>query len=326
MICDMKAEISDASTVGLLHNLRMNKDPCVVWSTSPDGKSEPLCTIARDDCYKTYIRAAETFYDVTTAGRSALSFEINHTAGLGPVPAWRDISAGITEAFLAKLTERGVGREVLALVRSNLDIESSITRFSNLASEKFGDSPMHAEITSAHEVASVAHAKDSYARPQDRDGLFHIPYMQHPRNMAIHGLELSLAGRTISTILLHDVVEDGRQPQEVTLAGLQRSFDKGVTDGVMQLTKLPSQTRAEFLDHIGQLTGELAVAKGLDRFDNLIRAFGLQDPKYHSKVLDECAKIYDPIFAREPLLKSFSRTYSLLKQELAQYRDRLSQE
>lgn len=316
---NMKAELRDATSNELPHTLGMMKDPCIIWAKSVEGKSEPLCTIERDEFYSTYLRAAETFYDVTAKDKATLSFEFNHTAGLGDVPAWRDISAKITEGFLSTLVERGVSPEVRALVQTNLNIENSLLQFSRLAAEKFGATPFHTEITNAHEVASVAHAKDSFARPQDTNGLFHIPYMQHPRNIAIYALQLNLSPSSVIVALLHDVVEDSHQPQDITLANLKRNFDDEVTDGVMRLTRSPVQSRAQFLEHVGQLTGELAVVKGLDRYDNLIRAFGIQDSAYHARLLDECRLVYDPIFQREDALKPLYENYELLKRELGRY-------
>jgi (p)ppGpp synthase/HD superfamily hydrolase len=269
------------------------------------------------------VRAAETFYNVSTKGKATLSFEINHAAGLS-IPAWRDISSGITERFLATLSERGVSSEALLLIRNNLDIEKSLLHFSELSAQKFGDTPTYSEVIGAHDIASVAHAKDSFARPQDTHGLFHIPYMQHSRNIAIYALELNLSGRAAIIALLHDVVEDSNQTQDLTLENLKKSFDREVCDGVMQLTKAPGQSRADFLSHVGQLTEELAVVKALDRYDNLIRAFGLQDPQYHARLLNECVSTYDPIFQRETVLKPLRETYELLKRELAQYHRRMS--
>lgn len=319
MMFDMKERTQDTKEGGPRSNLGITRDPCIVWSTSPDGRADPLCTIARDDFYQTYVRAAETFYNVSTKGKATISFEVNHTAGLS-IPAWRDISSGITERFLETLAKRGVSSEVLSLIRSNLDIENSLLQFSKLSAERFGSSPIHSQVITAHDVASVAHANDSFARPQDTEGLFHIPYMQHSRNIAIYAMELNLSGYAVIAALLHDVVEDSKQPQEVTLESLEMRFGKEIGAGVMQLTKSSNQSRADFLSHVGQLSGELAVVKALDRYDNLIRGFGLQDPKYHERLLNECAQTYDSIFTRETALAPLRDNYELLKNELAQYR------
>ncbi|MEY4565213.1 MAG: hypothetical protein RLY14_183 [Planctomycetota bacterium] len=321
----MEKGTTDPSEAEPLNNLGVtrDRDPCIVWSTSPDGKAEPLCTIARDEFYGAYVRAAETFYNASAKEKATIWFEINHVAGLN-IPAWRDISSRNTDSFLAKLRELGVSTEVLRLLRDNLDIEKSLSHFSKLAALKFGATAIHSKVIRAHDLASVAHAGASFARPQDKAGLFHIPYMQHPRNMAIHAMELNLSSRAVIIALLHDVVEDSSQPQELTLEGLKRNFDREICDGVMQLTKGRSQSRADFLTHVGQLTGELAVVKALDRHDNLIRAFGLKDPEYHARLLNESVSTYDPIFDRENSLAPLRQNYELLKKELARHRGLLN--
>ena len=310
----MKTGITTASDLSMLHTARMRKDPCIVWSsgTGSNTEREPLCTIERDQFYKMYVRASENFYQVSSAGIKTLSFEINHTAGLGEVPAWRDISARLTEGYLSRLQERGVGQPVLNLIRENLDLEGTAVQLGALA-KPYG--PKESEILLAHEVAAQAHARQTFARPQDTQGLFHIPYVQHPINMAIYAMKLSLPAAAVMKALLHDVVED----TDVTSSDLAKKFESGVVDGVGELTKSPNQSREEFLEHVKTLRGETAVIKGLDRYDNLIRAFAIDDPKYHRRILSECAAVYDEIFHREPELQGFRSNYELLKEELRHF-------
>jgi hypothetical protein len=307
----MNAGIPSASDLSLLNTARVRKDPCIVWlcGTGINAEREPLCTIERDQFYKMYVRAAENFYQVPSTDIKTLSFEINHTAGLGEVPAWRDISARLTEGYLFRLQEEGIGQPVLNLILENLDIEGAAVQLDALA-KTYG--PKESEILLAHEVAAQAHARQTFARPQDTQGLFHIPYVQHPINMAIYAMKLLLPAAAVMKALLHDVVED----TDVTLSALARKFESCVVDGIGELTKSPNQSREEFLAHVKALRGETAVVKGLDRYDNVIRAFAIDDPKYHRRVLTECAAVYDEIFHREPELQGFRSNYELLKEEL----------
>ncbi|CAB4821002.1 unannotated protein [freshwater metagenome] len=310
----MKTGITAAPELSMPHTTAIKKDPCIVWSngTGSNAEREPLCTIERDDLYKMYVRAAENFYQASFGGIKALSFEINHTAGLGEISAWRDISARLTEGYLSRLQEKGVGQPVLDLVRENLDLEGAATRFDDLA-KRYG--AKEADIRSAHEVASEAHAQQTFARPQDTQGLFHIPYVQHPINMGLYAMKLSLPASAVMKALLHDVVED----TDVESATLAKRFDSDVVNGVGELTKSPNQSRKEFLAHVKELRGETAVIKGLDRYDNLIRVFAIEDSKYHQRVLSECAAVYDDIFKREPGLQVFRSDYELLKKELQRF-------
>jgi GTP pyrophosphokinase len=133
--------------------------------------------------------------------------------------------------------------------------------------------------------------------------------------MAIHAMKLSLPAAAVMKSLLHDVVED----TDVTSSDLAKKFESSVLDGVGELTKSPNQSREEFLEHVRTLRGETAVIKGLDRYDNLIRAFAIDDPKYHRRILGECAAVYDEIFHREPELQGFRPNYELLKEELRRF-------
>jgi hypothetical protein len=303
-----------ASDLPMLHTARTSKYPCILWSSGKgsNAEREPLCTIELDAFYKMYARAAENFYQASSAGIKILSFEINHTAGLGEVPEWRDISARLIEGYLSRLQEKGVRQLVLNLIRENLDLEGSAVQLDALA-KTYG--PKESEILLAHEVAAQAHARQTFARPQDTQGLFHIPYVQHPINMAIYAMKLLLPAAAVMKALLHDVVED----TDVTLSALARKFESCVVDGIGELTKSPNQSREEFLAHVKALRGETAVVKGLDKYDNVIRAFAIDDPKYHRRVLTECAAVYDDIFQREPELQAIRPNYELLKQELRRF-------
>jgi hypothetical protein len=288
------------------------QDPCIIWSTDPNEKREALCTIDRDEFYEMYVRAAENFYHAKSAGSRILSLEINHTSGLGNVPAWREISVGQTASFLERLKEKGVAPAVRELARENLDLESSLVRFNAMAKEFV---EMAKTIALAHEIASSAHASQTFARPQDCEGLFHIPYMQHPRNIATRAMELSLTSNSVVVALLHDVVED----TDIKLDSLRQRFGNQVADGVSKLTKNPSQSRAEFLAYVKDLRGEIAIIKALDRVDNLIRGFGNYDAKYRQRVLEECELVYDGFFQREPKLMPLVSMYELIKNELTRF-------
>ena len=317
IMLDMRKEITGAPDNSILHNASIVKDPCIIWSTGPGEQREALCTIERDQFYEMYIRASGNFYQASSDGKKVLSFEINHTHGLGEVPAWRDISAKITEGYLSRLEKDGVALPVIDLIRQNLDLEGALVRFNGFVKQYSGQ---ESNILSAHEVAAGAHAYQTFARPQDTEGLSHIPYMQHPQNIALYAMELSLPAKAVMKSLLHDVDED----THVNLQALARMFDADVVSGVAELTKSPSQSRASFLAHVSELRGEDAVIKGLDRYDNLIRAFGINDAKYHARILSECTAVYDEILNREPELHSLISNYELLKKELGKYSARQS--
>lgn len=289
----------------------MAKDPLIVWSKLNDCSSgrTPLCTIEQDLFCKMYVRAVENFFRASPAGLKILYFEINHTHGIGDVPKWRDISAKLTDEHISWLQEKGLAQPTLDLVRQNLDIEGAAIHFHDMA-KKYGAN--EAEICSALEFASKSHACQSFARPQDSQGLYHIPYVQHPINVALNVMKLSMPASAVIKALLHDVIED----TDVDSASLAKRFDTGIASGVGELTKPANQSREDFLIHVKGLRGEAAVIKGLDRYDNLIRAFSINDPNYHHRILSECTAVYDDIFTREPELQTFCAQYEFLKQEL----------
>ena len=289
----------------------MKNDPCIVWSNTKGSSSErtPVCIIERDAFYKIYVRAVENFFQASCKGLTILSFEINHPYGIGDVPRWRSISAKLTEDHILRLKEKGVGRPTLDLVRENLDLEGASIRFNYMA-KKYGAN--EANICSALEFASESHARQSFARPQDTQGLCHIPYVQHSINVGLYVMKLSLPASAVVKALLHDVVED----TNVESATLAKRFDADIASGVGELTRPPNQSRDDFLMHVQGLRGENAVIKGLDRYDNLIRAFSIDDPHYHQRVLSECTAVYDNIFTREPELQTFRAKYEFLKKEL----------
>jgi hypothetical protein len=60
-----------------------------------------------------------------------------------------------------------------------------------------------------------------------------------------------------------------------------------------------------------------AALKALDRYDNLLRRFGIQDQTYHRRLLDETRRYYNPIVAQEPRLVPIRGNFELIQDQIS---------
>jgi hypothetical protein len=296
-----------------------HEDRHLIWAATLSGEKHALCFVPIGENDKYQLRAAEGFYRISEAGKTSLEFEISSLKGQADIRAWSDISMDATNRCISELKQVGISTSVLNALEANLNIDKSLEEFRQVLKKmKWQDSDKELAWL-AHEEADKAHLHATFARPQDKEGLFHVPYSQHPRNMAILAMKIGLSPTAVAGIILHDVVEDTGYTESM----LRKKFPADVVDFVVLLTKPENQSRQQFLEHVAELTSELKIGKHLDRFDNLIRGFGIKDPDYHQRILSECESTYDLAFKNDSKLQPFLKKYNELKKELAKYAEHL---
>ncbi len=292
------------STVGILRSYTY------IAYESPGKSFEDLCVIDEDEFSPMYAWAAETFYRATLPFDSTLHTKLDTLAPSKETPLWKDISRDLSQAYIARLKAEGVNDRIITLSRENIDLEGARKDFTNLVENSSALETEKTLIFNALKRVTLYHSDQSFGK--DGKGLFHIPYVQHSLNIAIHTLKLGFSAEDVIVALFHDVIED----TYVTPQKLQEQFGQEVLDKVLLLTKQKGQSRAEFLHHVSELKGAPAAIKCLDRFDNLIRSFSLNDRDYFRRILKECDDVYDGLMDKHPELDTFRTDYDLLKAEI----------
>ncbi len=266
------------------------------------------------------IAEASAYYSRIFAGKGIVSevlFEASlNDAGVktpASVVKWGDLKEQLNLEFLALLERKNVSPEALAEISTSLQVEKNRARFASLVEQSAFSPDAKQEICAALTVASRAHRGVFAARPQDAEGLFHIPYINHPICVATHALRLGLSAAAVQAALLHDVVEDTSWTPEK----LQATFQEQVVRLVAALTRPRGQSRADFMVHVASLQGEAQVVKALDRLDNLIRSFGINDRRYIERLLEEDKTVYHRMFRENSTLSSIAETYFMLHNEVA---------
>ena len=226
---------------------------------------------------------------------------------------WADINNQLNKAFLTSLSAKGVSASILGEITRNLNVDKNRAEFiKSLDHVPFSEKDKE-EILHALKVATRAHRPATSARPQDEEGLFHIPYINHPINVALAALRAGLSANAVKAALLHDVIED----TSLTMEDIAAQFNQRVVVILHAVTKPEGQPRSEFMQHIIELRGEEQTIKGLDRLDNLIRSFGINDPKYAERMLNEDKLAYHNFFKTNKQLQPVQELYFDLHNEIA---------
>ncbi len=229
------------------------------------------------------------------------------------IPSWEQQKTRLNENYLAELAGAGVSREVLRLIEDNLDVQKNRQELLQEVEHAYGRTERERTVQVLQVIAD-AHRGQVAARPQDQEGLFHVPYMNHSICMALNGVRAGLSASAVRAILLHDVIED--TPYDA--ARLRRiGIEPEVIDMVLALSRKPGETRDMFLQRVSGLEGEARAAKCLDRLDNLIRAFGIPDRGYAERVIGEDNSVYKKLFSEAGEVRRFEPVFQVLHEELA---------
>ena len=166
-------------------------------------------------------------------------------------------------------------------------------------------------------LAKQAHAGQYQVRKSEANtGLGHIPYVNHPIQLARKSIALCQSADCVQACLLHDMVED----TPVTIEEIKVGFSPKVESLVKDLTQTKSETRAAYLERIKKLEGESAFIKGIDRLHNVLRAFTSKDTDYLDRYIKETESVYAPKFKSHPELSKVQDEFRILMGHLKLYR------
>ena len=250
-----------------------------------------------------------------------LESSLNHAGVRDPsaIVKWGDLKDRLNREFLEHLERKNVLPSTLADISASLRVEANRQQFiDSVNSSQFTQSEKN-DILRALAIATKAHRGVTAARPQDTTGLFHVPYINHCICIASNALRLGLSAHAVQAALLHDVVED----TSWTLARLGSHFSEPVVRMVEALTRKEGQSIQDFLAHVANLTGEARVIKALDRLDNLIRSFSIEDRSYIGRIVKEDRGVYHRFFREVPTLSDLAESYFRLHDEIASVWDLL---
>lgn len=231
----------------------------------------------------------------------------------GLTPTWWQYAQRLNAEFLDGLAAEGVSERVRSIVREDLLVERNLEMLIETSDANFTCPEDRHLVRRALEIALDAHFGQTQARLQDEDGLFHIPYANHPVRTALLALNCpDPSPELVQAALLHDVVED----TEYSFEDLAREFPERVVDLVRDVTRGPGESRGEFIRRAAGLGGDSKLIKCLDRFQNMIRAICLRDPAYHARLLKENQVAYDDAFRNSPRLAHLAPSYRDLAAEV----------
>ncbi len=295
-------------------------DLCVFSLRHPDGRrtcpayvcyGERFAQASIAEAYAYFSRIAEktgASLDDTIVVTSLLDAGTDHQHSM----KWSELRHNLNLDFLADLARRSVSPSTTAILAENLAVEQNRDTLVALVQDSDFTPLERNEILAAMDVALAAHEGVPAAREQDQEGLFHIPYSNHCVCIAINAIKLGFSAQAVQALLMHDVKEDTLYPMNLISA----RFKPGVVQMIEYWSKPPEQTREAFMLHISTLTGEIQAGKGLDRFDNTIRAFAIRDVGYLNRLLAENRGVYNRFFLENPLLVPLKDTFFSLQRDL----------
>ena len=161
-------------------------------------------------------------------------------------------------------------------------------------------------ITRAYEKAAWVHA-DQYRKSGE-------PYITHCLAVAHILADMKLDAEAIAAALMHDVVEDSKEPKKVTVEDLRREFGDAVANIVDGVTKLehiqpptPEQRRSRTADRDLEYVRKMAltmdkdirvvIVKLADRLHNM-RTLGFMKPEKQRAIAQETLDIFAPLANR----------------------------
>ncbi len=209
---------------------------------------------------------------------------------------------------------------IIQAVEKNLEWENNEKLFRSLVEAQFEGQDKE-DILNALEIAKEAHEGQFYAKPDEKEGLTDVPYVNHSIQVAIMALRAGLSPAGIQAALLHDVVEDVEEFDFEVLA--QRGIAPEVIEMLKPLTKNEGESREVYLARSVASDIEPKIIKHLDRFDNVLRAFTRPKPDYHARYIAESRKDFYDAFFEIPELEPYSSAFDLMLDELEKYKVKL---
>ncbi len=224
-----------------------------------------------------------------------------------------------TLRMLDRLQGLGVPPGILAALSDDLRPQANEAALRALVAERFEGADA-TKILAALDVAIEAHRGQTQKRKSEATGLDHIPYANHPIQLAKMAiLDVPMSAEGVQAALLHDVVED----TVWTLDRLGETFSPKVLELVADLTKNGDETRAEYLARVDGLGGESKLIKCIDRLHNLLRGFSTEDPMYLGRYIDETTRIYVPKIDHTDALAPVAGKFHEVLDAIVAYRDAL---
>ncbi|MFP4135284.1 MAG: hypothetical protein ACLFTJ_14170 [Halothece sp.] len=197
--------------------------------------------------------------------------------------------------FTQHLEQSEVPLSIQVLLVEDLNWEENLGVFKQkvLQNSSFSEEEK-AEIWEALDIAQQAFDGILSKRDGDETCLTpHIPYLNHLVKVALWTLDSGLSFHCVSAALLHDVLED----TEVNSVDLKnRGISDRTIDIVEQLTKVPSQTRENYLNGLRDADFEVKHVKFFDRLHNVIRAFSTKDEAFIQRYITETKHYFDKDF------------------------------
>ncbi len=216
--------------------------------------------------------------------------------------------------LIKNLNKEWISANVIKEVKTDLDFERNEALFREYVELLIEDESKKAKTLEALDLAIKAHKWQTQKRPKDKKWLDSIPYVNHPIRIALWALvDLKLTPEEVQAFLLHDVVED----TDVDMQYMLDNFSKTTTDILYDVTKLETESRADFMNRVNNLTNKISkLLKCLDRYHNLIRGFGINDKKYLKKYIKETEEVYLSKFMElaEDLWPLFLKFYDVFEQ------------
>lgn len=206
--------------------------------------------------------------------------------------------------LIKDLNNEWISAEIISDLVEDLDFEKNEQLFINFAKLLIEDENELSNTLKALELCKKAHKWVTQKRPKDEKWLDSIPYSNHPIRVAFWMMVvLKAPAYVVQACLLHDVIED----TEVTEEQIRIEFWELVYEILLDVTKTEEETREEYMLRVKNLKNKYSKRlKWLDRYHNMLRAFGITDTKYLERYIKEIEEVYIESFEKdEELWKAF---------------------
>jgi len=215
--------------------------------------------------------------------------------------------------FMEELKSSGIEESIINEIEEDLLFEKN----EKTLMDYINNSPEREGILKAFNISKKAH------KGQTQKGMSHIPYFNHPVQIALMAFRKNLSTSIIKASLLHDVVED----TSYTYEDLEK---EGIESYVIQLikdvTREKNEDRKTYMERVKNLTGESKIIKCLDRYQNLLRAFTLKKIDFLNRYINETETFYLPAFNKYRELSDLADRFNIILQELIKFRNKISYE
>lgn len=315
--------------------MRENVGTYVVRVDLSDGSAVFPAKIEKSDIdWKRDLKEAQDYYrsKYQDAGTVTIQYaldiyDINMPNAL-TVKTWKfekqhmfaDKSMNQKERFLDSLIQRGISSWVIALLEKNMAADENEEIFLERMKLQYPQQDVQKSLENALDIAKEAHVHQSQKRPQDEEGLDSVPYVNHPIKVATHILTHGGSVAAVEAALLHDVIEDTEYNEEDLR---QRGVCEETLALLRDVTKLPDESREEYMERVSHLRGESKAIKCFDRYDNLLRSFSIKDRNYIDRYIRETRQTFLPYLESQPDFSDLALQMEKLLEEMEKYRDSL---